>query len=154
MIRQATQDDLAAIVGLGEQKRMQYEQFQPTFWRRAADSAEKSLAFLQSQITRENVIALVHDQDGAVDGFVIAVVVPSPPVYAPGGPTLSIDDYHVTGADWEGTGAALLAEAVRLGKEKGAAQAVVVCGHLDQPKRAMLAAAGLSIASEWWTKPI
>jgi len=51
-------------------------------------------------------------------------------------------------------GRRLLDEAVARAKERGASQVVVVCGHLDQPKREMLAACGLSIASEWWTRPI
>jgi hypothetical protein len=153
-IRPAVPADIDAIIALGEQKRIQYEQYQLVFWRKAPDSAEKARAFLPHQMARENVISLVHERDGAVDGFVIAALVPTPPVYATGGPTLSIDDYHVAGADWAVTGAGLLAEAVRLGKERGAVQVVVVCGQLDEPKRAMLAAAGLSVASEWWTKPI
>lgn len=155
MIRQATTHDMDAMVALGEQKRTRYEQFQPVFWRKAPDSAAKAGAFLAAQLTRDNVIALVHQRDGAVDGFVVAALVPSPPVYAPGGPTLAIDDFWVDGgADWEGVGAALLAEAVRLGKERGAAQLNVVTGHLDEPKRAMLQAAGLTMASEWWVKPL
>jgi hypothetical protein len=30
----------------------------------------------------------------------------------------------------------------------------VVCGHLDEPKRAMLARAGYGVASEWHTKEL
>jgi hypothetical protein len=35
-----------------------------------------------------------------------------------------------------------------------AALAVVVTGHLDQPKREMLRECGLELASEWWVTPI
>ena len=39
-------------------------------------------------------------------------------------------------------------------RQRGAAQTVVVCGHLDQPKRAMLAQVGFSIASEWYVQSL
>jgi hypothetical protein len=62
-----------------------------------------------------------------------------------------IDESTVANAsDWLRVGAALLAEANRLAKERGTAQTVVVCGHMDQPKRQMLATAGYAIASEWY----
>jgi GNAT superfamily N-acetyltransferase len=51
-------------------------------------------------------------------------------------------------AHWEDVGRALLREALRIAKERGAAQAVVVCGHLDEPKRAFLRSEDLNIASE------
>ncbi len=152
-IRKALPADVAAMVNLSEQKRIQYSAYQPHFWSKAPDSWERQAAFLPHLLSRENVIAFVHETDSAVDGFVIASLVPSPPVYA-GGLTCSIDDFCVTGADWAGTGKALLDAAVQAAKERGAAQCVVVCGHLDQPKREMLSSLGYSIASEWWTRPI
>lgn len=155
-IRQVSPDDLNAIVGLSEEKRMQYEPYQPQFWRKAPDSAAKQLAFLQVQLQRENVIALVHERaDGLVDGFVIATLVPAPPVYAPGGLTCAIDDYWVAGGhDWQGTGTALLDEAARLAKQRGAAQVVVVTGARDEAKRAMLGQQEFSVASEWWVRSV
>lgn len=104
-------------------------------------------------LTRDHVIGLVHERDGIVDGFVIATVVPSPPVYA-AGLTCVIDDFCVNDHDWQGTGHALLGAATQLAKERGAVQCVVVCGHVDQPKREMLASFGHTIASEWWVSPI
>jgi hypothetical protein len=83
-IRPAQKADAAIIVALSEQKRIQYESYQPVFWRKAPDSREKQLPFIEHQLTRENVIALVHEQGGVIDGFVIATLAPSPPVYAAG----------------------------------------------------------------------
>ncbi|HLO04418.1 MAG TPA: hypothetical protein VK191_15010 [Symbiobacteriaceae bacterium] len=94
---------------------------------------------------------MVHETEGRVDGFVIARIVPSPPVYAPGGPTCSIDDFV---APWPAPGNDLLEAAIAWAKEQGAAQVVVVTAEKDEAKRAMLAESDLSIASEWWTKPI
>jgi GNAT superfamily N-acetyltransferase len=153
-IRKAQASDVDRMVELSEQKRIEYQAYQPTFWRKASNSREKQAPFLTRLIDRDNVIALVHEREGAVDGFLIAALVEAPPVYDPGGLTCLIDDFAVAGADWQGAGAALLAEASRQAQERSAAQVVVVCGHKDGPKREMLGASGLSIASEWYVGEI
>jgi GNAT superfamily N-acetyltransferase len=143
------------MVDLSEQKRLQYQSYQPTFWRKAADSREKQLPHLERQLSSDRAIALVHEQDGAIDGFLIATLIEAPPVYDPGGLTCVIDDFVVAEArDWQSTGTALLAEANRQAGSRGGVQTVVVCGHQDQPKRRMLAASGFSIASEWYVREI
>lgn len=152
-IRKALAADVPAMVDLSEQKRLQYQAYQPLFWSKAGDSREKQTPFMAAMIARENVIALVHEREGVADGFVIASLVPSPPVYA-AGLTCVIDDYCVAEQNWDGTGKALLDAALAVARERGAAQCVVVCGHMDQPKRALLAASGLTIASEWWVRPL
>jgi GNAT superfamily N-acetyltransferase len=154
--RMAAADDAAALAELSDPRRQQYQAYQPTFWRPAADACERHEPFLRSLVTRDDVIALVHEcGDGTVDGFVIATLAPAPPVYDPGGPTCSIDDYCVADpADWDTIGRQLLEYTIAAAKTRGASQVVVVCGHLDAPKRAMLAAAGLTIASEWYTRPL
>jgi GNAT superfamily N-acetyltransferase len=155
VVRSAELRDLAAIAALAEEKRAWYARFQPIFWRPAADARERHTRFLQQLVESGRVIALIHERDGTVDGFVIAQLVPAPPIYDPGGPTCSIDDFWVAdGADWEEAGRALLDEAVRQAKARGAVQSIVVCGHLDEAKRAMLAASGFSIASEWYLRDI
>ncbi|MCL4545642.1 MAG: hypothetical protein M1118_13785 [Chloroflexi bacterium] len=79
----------------------------------------------------------------------------APPVYDPGGSSCEIDDFCVAQAgDWQTVGEALLTEANREAKARGAVQCVVVCGHLDLPKRAMLSALGFTVASEWWVQPL
>lgn len=156
-IRQATVEDVAAIAELIQLKRLRYATYQPTFWRVAPDAVDKHLPSLREVLERPNTIALVAEgTDATLSGVVIASVVPSPPVYAPGGPTCAIDDYWVVDEQvWDTTGQTLLTKAVREAKEKfGAAQVVVVCGQQDEPKRAMLRAAGLTVASEWWTQPL
>ena len=155
MIRKATQEDVPAMVELAEQRRVQYQQYQPTFWRKAADSREKHTPFLSKLVQDERVVALVSERNGVIDGFLIATLVPAPPVYDPGGKTCNIDDFCVAGdSDWEQLGKALLDEAMREMKARGAVQTVVVCGHLDATKRAMLAEEGFTIASEWYVRDI
>jgi hypothetical protein len=154
-IRRAGTADVPRIVDLSERKRTEYQEYQPRFWRKAADSREKQIPYVTGLLERENVIALVHERGGIIDGFVIATVVEAPPVYEPGGKTCLIDDFAVgEPEDWPIAGAALLAEANRRAKALGAVQTVVVCGHRDAPKREMLAAAELTIASEWYVREI
>ena len=142
------------MVALSEQKRLQYQEYQPTFWRKAAGSAEQQIPFFERLLGSDHAILLVHDRGGAVDGFVIATLVEAPPVYDPGGPTCLIDDFVVAPEAWPSTGAALLTAALREAQARGAVQSVVVCGHQDEPKRAMLNGNGFSIASEWYVSEI
>lgn len=154
-IRTAQETDVAAIVELAEQKRLEYQNYQPVFWKKAADSREKHLDFVSSLLKRTNIMTLVHEEHGAINGFIIATLVPAPPVYDVPGLTCSIDDFTVARKeDWEQTGRQLLEAMQEMANQRGAAQVVVVCGHLDQAKRAMLQHAGLSIASEWYTAPL
>ena len=154
-ICQAKRSDVSRMVELAEQKRMQYQSYQPTFWRKAADSRDVQLPFFEGLIAQGDVIALVHEKAGGIDGFLIATLVTAPPVYDPGGLTCAIDDFCVAkGTDWQTVGAALLAEAAHRAKDRGAVQAVVVCGHLDQSKRAMLNSGSFTIASEWYVRDV
>jgi len=154
-LRRATNSNLPEIVELAEQRRLQYQHYQPTFWRKAEDSRQKHIAFLAKLLEREDVIFLVHMDSGKLDGFIIADFVSAPPVYNPGGPTCRVDDFCTASASlWENIGQEVLGEVLRLAKEHGAAQSVVVCGHQDEPKRAMLAKFGYSIASEWHVRDL
>lgn len=155
LVRKAVPADLPAMVALSAAKRAQYEAYQPVFWRRAPNADEQQTGFFAHQLGRENVIALVSEEDGQVVGFVIAALVSSPPVYAPGGLTCLVDDFCVAGPDrWSDIGEELLTEVRQSARERGAAQLLVVCGHLDDPKRTLLGDGGLRIASEWWVRPI
>lgn len=154
-LRKAESRDIVEIVELAEQRRRLYQEFQPRFWRKADDSRERHSVFLGSLLLREDVILLVHEREDKIDGFVIADFVPAPPVYDPGGPTCRVDDFCVASGDlWESIGRELLSEVLDLARARGAAQSVVVCGHLDQLKREMLALMGYSIASEWYVRDL
>jgi GNAT superfamily N-acetyltransferase len=154
-IRAAQPADVAAMAALSQERRAVYQRYQPIFWRPAEGARQRQEVFFAHLLEQGQVIALVHEQDGAVDGFLIAQLVPAPPVYDPGGLTCLIDDFWVAeGKHWQGIGQTLLDEAIRRARARGAAQAVVVCAHLDQPKRAMLAGAAFSLASEWYVKSL
>jgi GNAT superfamily N-acetyltransferase len=153
-IRRARTADVSRLVDLSEEKRLQYQAYQPRFWRKAPDSREKQLPYFERILAADRVSALVHERDGAIDGFVIATLLDAPPVYDPGGLTCLIDDFVAAEATWDTVGAALLAAVDREAKARGAVQMVIVCGHLDQPKRRMLADGAFSIASEWYVKAL
>jgi predicted N-acetyltransferase YhbS len=105
-------------------------------------------------VADDSVLSLVATSAGDLVGFVIAALVPAPPVYEPGGMTCLIDDFTVKRAeDWVRVGVPLLAAVSDLARQRGAAQVVVVTAHLDQAKRNALRAGGLTIASEWWVSP-
>ena len=154
-IRTAENCDLEEILNLANAKRLEYEIYQPVFWRVAPDAIAQHSDYLASQIADEKVITLVATSESKVVGFVIGRLVPVPPVYNPGGLTCSIDDFVVNESHlWETVGADLLHQVRKAALSRGAAQVVVVCGHLDEPKRKALENSSLTIASEWWVAPL
>ncbi len=153
-IRPALQADVTAMTTLAAFRREQYARYQPLFWRPAVGAQDKQRAYLASLVASDEVITLVSEGAGQVTGFLIATLGPAPPVYDPGGLTCQIDDFVVApAAKWPTTGAELLRAGLAEAGRRGAIQAVVVTGHLDQPKRQALHACGLEIASEWWVTP-
>ena len=154
-IRTAEDPDLEEILNLANAKRLEYQTYQPVFWRVAEDAIAQQADYIASQIVDEKVIALVATSESKIVGFVIGRLVSAPPVYNPGGLTCSIDDFVVNENDlWETVGAELLHAVINAAHSKGAAQVVVVCGHLDEPKRKALEKSSLTIASEWWVVPL
>jgi hypothetical protein len=63
-IRQAKRSDVTRMVELAEQKRMQYQSYQPTFWRKAADSRDVQLPFFEGLIAQGDVIAWCTKRPG------------------------------------------------------------------------------------------
>ena len=146
-VRRATIDDVPHIVDLSEKKRTQYEQFQPLFWRKAKDSREKQTPFFTNMLQNEDMLMMVHEEAGGIDGFIIANLRQGRPC--------GVDDFAV--ADeimWDTVGKALLQSAGTAAQKRGTTKYDVVCGHLDQPKRAMLHDMGLTIERYWYTAAI
>ncbi|TDC84795.1 N-acetyltransferase [Nonomuraea deserti] len=154
-IRSASPGDVAAIAELMARRRETYEQYQPVFWRRAADARARHAGFLATLVNDSKAIFRVAEREGLFAGFAVATLVSPPPVYDPGGPACTLDDYAVVDdGDWATIGADLLRAVTQEARRRGAAQVVVVCGHADEAKREALRLSGLSIASEWWTAPL
>ena len=154
-IRTATTADLPRMLDLAQQRRVDYARVQPRFWNPAADGIARQRPYFARQLADDRVIALVHEQEGETDGFIIGVLMAAPPVVDPGGDTCLVDDFVVADpATWATVGAALLAAVRERALARGAGQLVVISGHHDTPKRAMLAASGHTVASEWWLAPL
>jgi GNAT superfamily N-acetyltransferase len=154
-IRKSIASDLDAIVVLVERNRRQYQKYQPTFWRKADDSAEVTRNFFTRLLSEPETFFLVALEGGQLLGFLIARKFPSPPVYAPGGDTWLVDDFCVLEPHhWLTIGEALLSHASTLIHEAGAAQILVVGADRDLAKAEMLRRSDLTIASNWWTKPL
>jgi hypothetical protein len=154
-IRPAQPDDVPAMVALSERYRRRLEVYEPVFWRKAPASAEAQSRYFLELLPRPEVLALVHRAVDGLAGFLIAELKEAPPVYAPGGLTCAIDDFCMAEESyWPKAGAALLQEAMRCAKARGAVQVVVVCPHRDQTKQTLLALEGLSAVAEWHTRAL
>ena len=113
------------------------------------------MTFFRAQLDREHNIILVAETEGHVEGFVIASVISTPPVYDPGGPVCMADDFMVSAPElWQTVGQALLKEVTAQAKTRNAVLSVVVCGHLDEAMRSMLRESGSTLASEWYVHPL
>jgi GNAT superfamily N-acetyltransferase len=154
-IRAAIASDVDAAVAMVERHRRQYQKYQPTFWHKAANSAETTRAFFAELLRAQDTYFFAAVEGAQLVGFLIARKFAAPPVYAPGGDTYLVDDFCVLEPQhWLTTGEALLSHVSTLIHEAGAAQIVVVCGDRDLAKAEVLRRAELSIASNWWTKPL
>jgi hypothetical protein len=154
-VRPARLEDITAIVSLCEDKRRQYEAYQPVFHKKADDSAAFQQGYFRSLIAGGNAIVLVYLQEETVRGAVFGSLRSAPPVYAPGGKVCMVDDFVCRSEDeWPRVGQALLNAVTQAAKDKGAVLVNVVCGPQDAKKRKFLTALGYSVASEWHVKPI
>lgn len=149
-VRKAEAKDLDAMVALSAAKRVEYAKAQPVFHKIAKDADAKQKAFLQDQLAKADQCFLVHNEGGKVDAWINGRLVTAPPVYEPGGRVLLVDDFCVSKPElWATAGRALLLEAKAWAKGQGVVLVNVVCGPEDAPKRALLKALGLGVASEW-----
>ena len=154
-VRKAATTDIQAAVELAEATRRQLQKYQPTFWRKAAHSAPATEKFFTRLLIESDTVFLVAIESGQLQGFLIARKFPAPAVFDPGGETYLIDDFCVLEPRlWLSIGEALLSHASTLIHEHGGTQIVVVCADRDLAKTEMLRRSDLTIASNWWTKPL
>jgi len=154
-VRAAVADDVPTMVGLSEREREEREKLDPEFFRKAEDGAPKQEAYFKWQLSQSHVIAVVHEGDGGIDGFVIASLIVAPPVYKPGGTTALIDDFAVARPGlWDSVGLRLFEAVKNEATRRGAVGIVSICAHQDEPKRDFLRRLGLRIVSEWHFAPL
>jgi hypothetical protein len=151
MIYKTTASDIPWMVKLSHQKRLDYSMAQENFWKMAPNSDELQAKWFESEIIRDEVIALCAKDS---QGFVIGKIVNPPEIYD-AGLTLMIDDFCVKSPTlWLSVGLHLLNEIISQAKARGVAQILVVCGSHDLAKLQLLEKLDLSCASKWHTKPI
>ncbi len=152
IIRVASPKDVAACVWLVESRRERYEQYEPRFWRKAANSEALTHEWFSRLFDEDETVSLVSEENSTIVGFLIARNFPVPPVYQPGGPTALIDDFCVNSDDrWLDVGAELLVVARTKLHSRGFAQIIVVGASNDLTKTEFLNGTDLSLASTWWT---
>ena len=153
-IEPATLADVPALVDLCERRRMQYQRYQPIFWRKAADAADKQRPYLSWLIADGKSISLVHRTNKTIDGFIIANPSASSPFFDRHGPSCNIDDFTVADdSQWQ-IGSWLLYTATTKAKSMGAVCSQVICGDADLSKRRMLDQMGYQIGHEWLVRPV
>lgn len=104
-----------------------------------------------AEIKRDNMIVLVCEQNSKIVGFAITMVIQTPPVYDPGGPTcLVIESTMQQSTAWLVAGQALLKGIQSHAVQQNAVQYVVVCDENQPAKQDALQETGLTIASEWY----
>lgn len=107
------------------------------------------------EMGRANAIVLVCEQADKLLGYALAIVIPTPPVYAPGGPTcLVLEAVMEQPADWGLSGKALLQKIQTEALKQKAVQVVMICDQKDLVKQNALQALGATIASEWYVGEI
>lgn len=154
-VRKAVASDVAAAVEMAEKAHRQYQKYQPKFWHKAPKSAAATERAFTSLLTETGTYFLIAAEGERKIGFVIARKFPSSPIYDPGGDIYLIDDFYVVEPQhWLTTGEALLSHATTLLHEHGAVQILVTCAERDLAKAEMLRRSQLTIASNWWTKPL
>ena len=154
-VRKAEPRDIRPAVELVERSRRQFQKYQPPFWHKAANSAASADAFFTKLLTEPDTLFLVAVEGSRYQGFLIARKFVNPPVFDPGGDTWLIDDFCVAEPHlWLSIGEALLSHATTLIHEHGGVQVVVVSADRDLAKTELLRRSDLTIASNWWTKPL
>jgi GNAT superfamily N-acetyltransferase len=152
LVRAAGCDDIGACVALVQAERERRRFWQPIFWRPSPHAASISHVHFTNLRRRPDILFLIAEQAGEIVGFLIGQPAPAPPVYAPGGATVLIDDFCVARATgWRDIGRSLLDNARTRLRARGAAQIVIVCPDRDRDKKQMLRHAAFTHASTWWT---
>jgi GNAT superfamily N-acetyltransferase len=151
VIRRAAAADVGSMLDLADAHRRLHAGFHPRFHHPASAAREAQGPFFEKLVSAESHIVLVSQSDeGGIDGFLTGQLAPPPPVYDPGGPGCIVDDFALSRPEaWSTVGRRLLDELRLLARERGAVQVIVVCAPEDEPKRAMLAGAGMVVVSEW-----
>jgi len=155
ILRSAMETDIPAMVAILEAKRLEYQGYEPVFWNKAANSADIQAGYFAYLFAQKDTCMFVAEREQEVLGFLVTRLTPAPPIVDPGGPTVTIDDFHVARPDlWDTVGELLLERTMSHGREQGWRQIIVVCPHKERAKSDFLADRRLSLTTEWWTQTL
>lgn len=154
-VRMASAGDVQAMAALIEAKRLMLEGFEPVMWRPSEVAAKITPQFFTHQVGQPNVIARVAEDGGRFLGFVMGALQDPPPVYAPGGKTVLIDDFAVVeGAEGDAAASALLDAVISEARARGAVQIITVAAARDARASRWFEEKKLRVASQWWTRTL
>src|SRR5262245_61891495 len=132
-IRAATAGDVQAMAQMIAEKRRQLELFEPVMWRPSDQAGQMTVSFFTHQVVQPNAIARVAEDGGRFAGFVIGGLQEAPPVFAPGGKTVIIDDFAVgDGAGADDVASALLDAVMSEARARGAVQIIAIAAARDE----------------------
>jgi len=154
-IRNATVKDVPAMTQLIARKRTVLESFEPVMWRPSEAAAQMTPAFFTHQLTQPNAVVRIAESGGRFLGFIIAAIQDAPPVFAPGGKTVIVDDFAVDeDAEADEAASSLLEAVMSEGRARGAVQIIVIAAARDARAARWLEARKLHVASQWWTRTL
>jgi hypothetical protein len=140
-IRTFETDDARWAAEIMERRRQVYAGFSPVFWRPARGVVDLHARFIRRLVADGSNVCLRADH-----GFVIGQARP---------PECFVDDFALDEAgSWESTGRELLDELWRRMASDAITSVRVVTAKADHDKVAMLRAAGLTLAEQWWVRPL
>lgn len=156
LIRPARPEDAEIAAAWAEAKRAEYARYSPIFWRPAADARAKHQPFLRFCLEDAAYDAYAAEAGAALVGMALASRRGAPaPFRADPQPTWFVDDFYVADAAlWPTVGRALLAAVEGAARAAGTERVVVVVAQRDEPKRALLRAAGYALEAAWWAHPL
>ncbi len=143
----ATEDDLEFMLDLAEDRRNEYAKVQPVFWRASAEARPRQGLWFRHLLTLQPDgrarILISRSEAGERAGFLIA----SPGLVDAHDRNWNVDDFMVLRPElWATAGRRLLTSL--------ACEVTVTCACHDEPKRALMRAAGLRPAFTWFQKTL
>ncbi len=124
-------------------------------WRPSEAAAQLTPAFFAHQLGQPNVIARVANDGGRMLGFAMGAIQDAPPVFAPRGKTVFVDDFAVVdGPEADAAASGLLDAVISEARSRGAVQIIAVAAARDARAVRWLEAKKLHVASQWWTRTL
>jgi hypothetical protein len=154
-VRMASAADVQAMAAMLSVKRQRLEGFEPVMWRPSEIAAQLTVQFFAHQVDQPNVIARVAEDGGRFLGFVMGTLQDPPPVYAPGGKTVLIDDFAVVeGTEGDAAASGLIDAVMSEARARGAVQIITVAAARDERASRWFEDKKLRVASQWWTRTL